>query len=92
MREIDEVHEAKGYGEPACQHEQEHAVRDAVEKDGQHGLLQEVAERRSFFNEPSTQCSIRSTRREEEAGSGLEQWSSARPIRRVNGNAACDDA
>ncbi len=36
MREIDEVHQAERDGEPACQHEQQHAVGDTVKQDGQH--------------------------------------------------------
>src|SRR5262249_31522835 len=37
MGEIDEIHEAEGDRKPACQHEQQHAVGDAVEQNGQHG-------------------------------------------------------
>src|SRR5881398_2773147 len=33
MREVNEIHEAKGYGEPACQHEQQHAIGDTIEED-----------------------------------------------------------
>ena len=35
--EIDEVHEAERDRQPARQHEQQHAVGDSVEQDGQHG-------------------------------------------------------
>ena len=36
MREIDKIHEAEGDGQSACQHEQQHAVRNAVEENRQH--------------------------------------------------------
>ena len=36
MREIDEIHQAERDGEPAGQHEQQHAVGDTVEQDRQH--------------------------------------------------------
>ena len=36
VREVDEVHQPERDGEPARQHEQQHAVGDAVEQDGQH--------------------------------------------------------
>src|ERR1700730_3318560 len=36
MSKIDEVHQAKRDREPACQHEQQHAIGDAVIQDGQH--------------------------------------------------------
>jgi hypothetical protein len=38
VREVDEVHQPERHGEPAGQHEQEHAVGDAVEEDGQQRL------------------------------------------------------
>ena len=37
VREVDEIHQAQRHGEPAGQHEQQHAVGDAVEEDGRHG-------------------------------------------------------
>ncbi len=37
VREIDEVHQPERDGEPAGEHEQEHAVGDAIEQNGQHG-------------------------------------------------------
>ena len=36
VRQIDEIHQAERDGEPARQHEQQHAVGDAVEQNGQH--------------------------------------------------------
>ena len=36
VREVDEVHQPQRHGEAAAQHEQQHAVGDAVEQDGQH--------------------------------------------------------
>src|SRR6266540_1976700 len=41
MGEIDEVHQAERHGEAAGQHEQQHAVGDTVEQDGEergHGV------------------------------------------------------
>ena len=35
MREVDEVHQPERDREPAGQHEQQHAVGDAVEQDGE---------------------------------------------------------
>ncbi len=43
VSEIDEIHEAERDREPACQHEQQHAIGDAVEKDGQHSSPLECA-------------------------------------------------
>src|SRR5262245_65271778 len=37
MGEIDEIHQPERDREPACQHEQQHAVGDPVEQNGQHG-------------------------------------------------------
>jgi hypothetical protein len=37
MRKIDEIHQPERDREPACQHEQQHAVGDSVEENGQHG-------------------------------------------------------
>ncbi len=37
VREVDEVHQPEGDRESAGEHEQEHAVGDTVEEDGQHG-------------------------------------------------------
>ncbi len=36
MREVDEVHQPQRHGQPHGEHEQQHAVGDAVEKDGEH--------------------------------------------------------
>jgi hypothetical protein len=36
VREVDEVHQPERHGESDCQHEEQHAVGDAVEKNGQH--------------------------------------------------------
>jgi hypothetical protein len=36
VREVDEVHQAQRHGQPDREHEQQHAVGDAVEKDGEH--------------------------------------------------------
>ena len=36
MRQIDEIHQAERDRQPACQHEQQHAVGDTVEQDRQH--------------------------------------------------------
>jgi hypothetical protein len=38
MRQVDEVHQAERDGQPAGQHEQQHAVGNSVEQDGQHLL------------------------------------------------------
>ena len=38
MRQIDEIHQPERHREPACQHEQQHAVGDTVEQNGQHRL------------------------------------------------------
>src|SRR5438445_260644 len=35
--EIDEIHQPERDRKPACQHEQQHAVGDSVEQNGQHG-------------------------------------------------------
>ncbi len=37
MRQVDEIHQPERDGEPACQHEQQHAIGDPVEQNGQHG-------------------------------------------------------
>jgi hypothetical protein len=37
MGEIDEVHQAQRHRQPARQHEQQHAVGDAVEQNGEKG-------------------------------------------------------
>jgi hypothetical protein len=36
MGEVDEIHQSERDGEPARQDEQQHAVGDSVEQDGQH--------------------------------------------------------
>src|SRR4051812_50176728 len=37
MGQVDEIHQPERDGEPARHDEQQHAVRDTVEQDGQHG-------------------------------------------------------
>ena len=39
MREVDEIHQPQRYGEPAAEHEQQHAIGDAIEQDRQHVSL-----------------------------------------------------
>jgi hypothetical protein len=36
VRQVDEIHQPQCHGEPAGQHEQQHAVGQAVEQDGGH--------------------------------------------------------
>jgi len=36
MGEVDEIHQPERDREPTCQHEQQHAVGNAVEENGQH--------------------------------------------------------
>ena len=40
MRQVDEVHQSERHGKPAGQHEQQHAIGNAVKEDGQHRSLQ----------------------------------------------------